>query len=66
MADFTEATINGQTRDVNVKNGKLSEAKLDQQARAKLFAHEWLTQEEYDTTTPVEGMTYIIYEEETV
>ena len=68
MADFTESTINNETRDVNVKDGKLTEAKLDTPTRAKLFPHVWLSEEEFekieDGGALVEGMTYLVYEDE--
>lgn len=59
-----EVTLNDETRDVNVKDGKLSEEKLNAAARAKLFPHVWVEQEAFDEMTEfIEGMTYIIYEE---
>lgn len=66
MADATYISINGVTRDINVKNGKITEEKLNQNVKVKLFPHVWVTQDEYDAIqNPVEGTTYIIYEEET-
>lgn len=65
MADINEISLNGNTYDINVKDGKLSEEKLDENARAKLLPHVWIEEEAFDALqTLEEGMTYIVYEEE--